>query len=93
MSRPVPQVGRVLDVIGALLFLAGAALYTRSWLGLRAMDDFERGAEAEMWAAVEHADALARLGRGGFIVMAAGVAVAVAAAIVARRLARAEPRA
>jgi len=87
MKRPVPRIGRVLDLVGALVFLAGAALYGRSWLGLRGMDEFRAAPGDEPWAAVARADALARLGRVGFAVMAAGVLVAVAAAVVARRAA------
>ena len=85
MNRPVPRIGRVLDVVSALLFLVGAALYARSWFGLRAMDTFEPATDATPWAAVAHANALSRLGRFGLAVMAAGVLVGVVAAIVARR--------
>ena len=84
-TRPVPRIGRVLDAIGALIFLGGALLYARSWFGLRDMDSFQRGSEDVAFAAVEHADALSRLGRVGLAVMAAGVLVGVIAAIVARR--------
>ena len=87
MSRDVPRIGRVLDLVGLLLFLVGGAVYARSWLGLRAMDDFVREAGAAQFAAVEHADRLARVGRLGFALMAAGVMVAVVAAVVARRVA------
>lgn len=85
-TPPVPRAGRVLDVVGALLFLAGALLYARSWLGLRAMDQFERVPGDTHGSALEYADALARLGRIGFGLMAAGALVAVIAALVARRL-------
>lgn len=87
-SQSVPRLGRALDVVGALLFVAGAALYGRSWLGLRAMDEFERAPGDPAFAALEYADGLARLGRIGFGLMAAGAVVAVIAALVARRLAR-----
>ncbi len=90
MKRPVPRIGRVLDVVGLLLFVAGAALYARSWLGLRAMDRFERTPEDDLWAAVERADELTRLGRLGSAVMAAGALVAIVAAFVARRVAARE---
>lgn len=87
-ARPVPRAGRVLDLIGAFLFLVGAVLYAYSWLGLRAMDEFERDPGSGAFAAIERADELSRHGRIGFAVMAAGVVVAVVAAIVAKRLAR-----
>ena len=88
MNTPVPRIGRILDLVGALVFLAGAMVYARSWLGLRAMDRFERAAEDSAHAAVEHADALARLGRYGFLLMAAGAIIAVVAALVARAMTR-----
>ncbi|HUF13424.1 MAG TPA: hypothetical protein VMN78_10020 [Longimicrobiales bacterium] len=87
-SQSVPRAGRALDLLGLLLFLAGAALYGRSWLGLRAMDEFERAPGDPTFAALEYADWLARIGRVGFGLMAAGAVVAVNAALVARRLAR-----
>lgn len=86
MKPAVPRLGRMLDLVGALLFLAGAAVYARSWLGLRAMDRFERAAGDSAHAALEHADALARLGAVGFGLMSAGAVVAVLAALVARGL-------
>lgn len=87
-TAAVPRIGRVLDLVGALIFLAGAALYARSWLGLRAMDEFEPASGASAFPAVERADALSRLGRYGFALMAVGAVVAVIAAVVARRVAR-----
>jgi hypothetical protein len=84
----VPRIGRLLDLVGAILFLAGAAVYARSWLGLRAMDEFERTSDMGAFAAVERADALSRLGLLGFALMGAGAVVAVIAAIVAKRVAR-----
>lgn len=89
MNRPpVPRIGRVLDLAGALLFIAGAAVYARSWLGLREMDAFERVSGDATFAAVERADALSRLGRVGFALMAAGALMAVIAALVARHISR-----
>lgn len=88
MTPRVPRLGRLLDLAGALVFLAGALVYARSWLGLRAMDRFERDAGATPHAAVEHADAMARLGSYGFALMAAGAVIAVLAALVARRMTR-----
>lgn len=85
----VPRIGRVLDLVGALLFLAGATLYARSWSGLRDMDAFVRAEGDVGFAAVERADALSRLGTTGVALMIAGVAVGVLAAVVARRARRA----
>ena len=90
MTEPVkrvPRLGRVLDVVGIMVFVAGASLYVHSWLGLRAMDEFVSTPDAP-GSAIEHADGLSGLGRIGFALMALGVLVGVAAAIVARRLSR-----
>lgn len=84
-ERRVPRIGRVLDIVAALLFLAGAALYARSWIGLRDMDAFLRVSGDTQFAAIARADELSRLGRIGVITMIAGVALGVVAAIVARR--------
>ncbi len=86
----VPRIGRVLDLAGALVFLGGAALYARSWLGLRGMEEFVRADSDATFAAVERADSLSRLGTIGVALMIAGVAIGALAAIVARR-ARREP--
>ena len=87
-TKRVPRTGRILDLAALLLFLAGGALYARSWLGLRAIDDFRRGADDALFAAIAHADALSRIGRLGLVLMAAGGVVAIVAALVARRMAR-----
>ena len=90
MTEPVirvPRLGRVLDLVGVMILVAGASLYVHSWLGLRAMDDFVSTPEAPR-SAIEHADELSRLGRIGFALIVAGVLVAVAAAVVAKRLSR-----
>lgn len=83
--RPVPRIGRIMDALSALVFLAGAAVYARSWFGLRDMDAFLRATDRASFAAVERADALSRLGRVGIALMIAGVVIGIVAAIVARR--------
>ena len=85
----VPRIGRVLDLVGALLFLGGATLYARSFIGLRDMDAFVRAEGDASFAAVERANELSRVGNVGIGLMIAGVAVGVLAAIVARRMRRA----
>lgn len=88
MTKPsVPRIGRVLDAAATLLFVAGAALYARSWLGLRDLDAYLRASGDAQFAAVARADELSRLGRIGVITMIAAVALGVIAAIVARRVA------
>lgn len=88
---PVPRIGRVLDLVAALVFALGAGLYARSWIGLRNMDEFVRPEGAEAFATVIHANQLSRLGAIGLGLMIGGVAVGVVAAIVARRVARRVP--
>lgn len=87
MKGPVPRIGRVLDLAGLLVFLAGAALYLRAWLGLRGMDTFVPDPDAAGFAALERADQLSSLGRIGIALMIAGAVIAVVAAVVARRVA------
>lgn len=85
---PVPRIGRVLDLVAALVFALGAGLYARSWIGLRDMDEYVRPEGADAFATVIHANQLSRLGALGLGLMIGGVAVGVVAAIVARRVAR-----
>ena len=87
MKRPVPRVGRILDLGALLLFVAGAALYVRAWLGLRGMDSFVPDPSHAGFAALERADALSSLGRIGIYLMIAGAVTGVVAAVVARRVA------
>lgn len=88
--KPVPRIGRVLDAVAAIGFLAGAAFYAWSWLGLRRMDDYARPENADLFAALAHADELSRLGRIGLGLMISAVVIGVIAAIVARRVAARE---
>lgn len=85
-TRSVPRIGRILDLLGLLVFATGAALYARAWIGLRGMDRFERAEGDAAFAAIERADALSSLGRIGIAIMIAGVLIAGVAALVARRI-------
>lgn len=86
-DRKVARAGRALDVLAGVVFVVGVVLYARSWLGLRAMDEFVRAEGAATFAAIEHADGLARLGRVGIWLMAGAFLVGVAAALTAKLLA------
>lgn len=82
---PVPRIGRILDLVGLLLFLAGGLVYGRAWLGFRSVPDFERPEHAVIMAATELADGFRRMERVGLGVMVVGIAVFVVAWWVARR--------
>jgi hypothetical protein len=84
-AHEVPRIGRVLDLAGILLFLAGAGVYAWAWSGLKALRDFEPAPNGPAFAAVARANELSTISRVGFALMAAGVVVAVLAAVVARR--------
>ena len=86
--KPVPRIGRVLDLAGLVLFLVGGAVYARAWFGFQGVPDFERPERGPIFAAVELADGFERLQHIGVGVMAAGVAVFVLAWWVARRAQR-----
>jgi len=88
--KPVPRIGRVLDALAAIGFLAGAAFYAWSWVGLRRMEDYARPENGDLFAAVAHADELSRFGRIGLALMVGAVGIGVIAAIVARRVAARE---
>lgn len=93
MSRPVPRIGRILDAVGLLVFVAGAGVYGWAWRGLRRLRETqpaqpisERFETLEFsFTAVVRWNRLRELSWLGASLMAIGVAVAVAAAVIARR--------
>lgn len=82
--KPVPRIGRILDVAGLLLFVAGVAVAARAWVGFRQVTGYEPPSDGPAWAAVTMADGYWRLQKIGVVLMLAGVAVFVAAWWVAR---------
>jgi hypothetical protein len=81
----VPRVGRVLDLAGLVLFLGGAAVTTRAWVGFRGLPDDLPAPDTAAMSAVAVADGFWRLQKIGTWLMVAGVAVFVLAWWVARR--------
>ncbi len=75
----VPRIGRVLDAVGLLVFLSGAALFVWAWLGFQGIIDFVPPADGRLWSAVEVADGYWRLQKIGGGLMAGGLAVFVGA--------------
>ncbi len=75
---PVPRIARLLDLLGALLFLAGAAAYAWAYFGLRELERFRGSAADPPWAAMTRFDELWRISRTGAWLMLAGGAVFIA---------------
>lgn len=88
MKKTVPRIGRMLDLVGLLLFLGGGAVFAWSWLGFRRVQDYVPAAGAPPWSAVSLADGYWRLQKIGGWVMLAGLAVFLVAWWVAGREAR-----
>jgi hypothetical protein len=89
MTSTVPPVLRIANAVSGLLFLAGALIYVRAWLGMRALEAYEAEPDAELFAGVArftHFWELSRLGIG-IVLAALGLAVlaAIAAMVVRRR--------
>ena len=83
--KPVPRIGRLLDLLGLVVFLAGGGLAARAWLGFREVEGFERSPDDATWAAVEMANGFWRLQKIGVGLMLVGVAVFFVAWWVARQ--------
>lgn len=86
----VPRIGRALDLVAAALVIIGGAMYARSYVGLEALrarplQEYRAGIEITRLAEFH---ALERLSLAGMLAAAAGIGVAVSAAVVARRHAR-----
>lgn len=86
----VPRIGRVLDVVAGALVIIGAAFYLNAYVGLEALRakpaaEFAQGMAIDRLAEFH---SLERLSLTGLAIAIAGMVTAVAAAILARRLAR-----
>lgn len=79
--RPVPRVLRAVNVLALVIFAAGAAVYARAWLGMRALREYEAPPDAPLFSAMERFNHFWELSRIGLWLVGASVAVAVIAAL------------
>ncbi len=86
--KTVPRVGRILDLVGLLLFLGGAAAFVWAWIGFRGVPEYVPPVDAATWAAVRVANGYWRAQKIGTALMLAGILVFVLAWWVARTVAR-----
>jgi hypothetical protein len=91
-DKTVPRIGRILDVVGLLLFLVGAGCFTWAWIGFGDVPAFVPDPDGEPWAAVRMANGYLRLQKTGGSLMFVGILVFVAAWWMARQSSRAESK-
>lgn len=85
MPSSVPRIGRLLDLAALLLFLIGAGVYGRAWLGFRELRRDQPVSEIfGEFVAMGRFNDFWTMSRTGMWLMAAGGAVALLAAAVAR---------
>lgn len=83
--RRVRRLGRVLDLVGLVLLLAGAGTFVRAWAGFEEVRSYQAAPDAEPFAALRLHDRYARVQRAGVAIMVVGVGVFGAAWWVGRR--------
>lgn len=83
--KQVPRIGRVLDLIGLVVFLGGGAVFVRSWFGFESVRHYQPKATDPIGSATVLANSFRHLQRVGGTLMALGIAVFVVAWWVARR--------
>jgi hypothetical protein len=84
MSQPVPRLGRALDLLGLLLFAAGAGCYGYAYVGLEGIRTGDSVIAGGMFATLNEAKALTTVSEIGIAVAIAGIGVFIAAFMVAR---------
>jgi hypothetical protein len=84
--KTVPRIGRILDLAGLLIFLAGGALYARAWFGFQTVPGYQPSVTDAAFAATAVADGFWRLQKVGQAVMGVGITVFVIAWWTARRV-------
>jgi hypothetical protein len=81
----VSRLGRLLDLVGLLLLLAGVGMAARAWAGFEEVQAYQATAADEPFAALRLHDRYARIQHAGKVLMVSGMAVFVAAWWVGRR--------
>ena len=80
-KRPVPRSIRALNLAALLLFLAGAGLYARAWVGMRWLrDEYVAPADAPQFAAMAEFNTFWNYSRVGAALVWGAVALAIIAA-------------
>lgn len=80
---PVPRIGRLLDVVGLVLFVAGLAVYGRAWVGMRGLEAAGADPSAPLFSGMREFDRWWELSRVGVSLMVLGGLIALVAAGVA----------
>lgn len=80
---PVPRIGRVLDVVGLVVFLGGLGTYARAWIGMRRLGAAGADPSAPLFSGMREFQRWWELSRVGIALMVIGGLVALAAAGVA----------
>jgi hypothetical protein len=94
--RPVSRTGRMLDLLGLALILAGAACYLWAYAGMRALEGVKPSANPtlraeEVFTSVNRWGRLNTLSRVGVGLIGAGLVVAVGAAVAGARRGKVGP--
>ncbi len=82
----VPRIGRVLDLVGLVLFVGGGAVFARAWIGFGGVRRYKPGPKAPLWSATHMANGFLRLQHVGVALMLSGLVVFVVAWWSAHRL-------
>jgi hypothetical protein len=81
----VPRLGRLLDLIGLALIVAGGACYAWSYLRLVQLHDHPPSAPHVLWVGLAAYNRYTRVSTIGIVVAAIGLSVAIASAVMTHR--------
>lgn len=85
MPTPVPRLARALDLIGLVVFIAGAACYGYAYLGLEEIRSGQLVRPPGLFSALQAAEGYYWYSQVGIALSVAGIGVFLAAFTVARR--------